>query len=37
VVGIVNRLIQKAEAQGLVLIAKKGVGEDGETYEYTGT
>ena len=37
VVGIVNRLIQKAEAQGLLLIAKKGVGEDGETYEYTGT
>jgi tetratricopeptide (TPR) repeat protein len=37
VVGIVNRLIQKAEAQGLLLIAKKGVGEDGEAYEYTGT
>jgi len=37
VVGIVNRLIQKAAAQGLLLIAKKGVGEDGEAYEYTGT
>jgi tetratricopeptide (TPR) repeat protein len=37
VVGIVNRLMQKAEAQGLLLIAKKGVGEDGEAYEYTGT
>ena len=37
VVGIVNRLIQKAAAQGLSLIAKKGVGEDGEAYEYTGT
>ena len=37
VVGIVNRLIQKAAAQGLLLIAKKGVGEEGETYEYTGT
>jgi len=37
VVGIVNCLIQKAAAQGLLLIAKKGVGEDGETYEYTGT
>ncbi|MHB8164159.1 MAG: tetratricopeptide repeat protein [Methanoregula sp.] len=37
VVGIVNRLIQKAEAQGLLLIAKKGVGEDGEGYEFTGT
>ena len=37
VVGIVNRLIQKAESQGLLLIAKKGVGEDGEGYEFTGT
>jgi len=37
VVGIVNRLIQKAAAQGLLLIAKKGVGGDGEAYEYTGT
>lgn len=37
VVGIVNRLIQKAAAQGLLLIAKKGVGVDGEAYEYTGT
>jgi tetratricopeptide (TPR) repeat protein len=37
VVGIVNRLIDKAAAQGLLLIAKKGVGEDGEGYEYTGT
>ena len=37
VVGIVNRLIQKATAQGLLLIAKKGVGEEGEAYEYTGT
>jgi tetratricopeptide (TPR) repeat protein len=37
VVGIVNRLIQKAAAQGLLLIAKKGVGEEGEIYEYTGT
>jgi len=37
VVGIVNRLIEKATAQGLLLIAKKGVGEEGEAYEYTGT
>ena len=37
VVGIVNRLIQKATVQGLLLIAKKGVGEEGEAYEYTGT
>ena len=37
VVGIVNRLIQKAASQGVALIQKKGVGEDGETYEYTGS
>ena len=37
VVGIVNRLIQKGTAQGWLLIAKKGVGEEGEAYEYTGT
>jgi len=37
VVGIVNRIIQKATAQGLIVIGKKGVGEDGEVYEYTGT
>jgi Flp pilus assembly protein TadD len=35
-VGIVNRLIQKAAAQGILLIEKKGVGMYGETYEYTG-
>jgi tetratricopeptide (TPR) repeat protein len=37
VVGIINRIIQKAAAKGLSLIEKKGVGEDGEIYEYTGT
>jgi tetratricopeptide (TPR) repeat protein len=37
VVGIVNQLIQKATSQGLSIIDKKGVGEDGEVYEYTGT
>ena len=37
VVGIVNRLVQKAAGQGMALIEKKGVGEDGEVYEYTGT
>jgi tetratricopeptide (TPR) repeat protein len=37
VVGIVNRMIQKASSQGLSLIGKKGVGEEGEVYEYTGT
>ena len=36
VVGIVNRLMQKAASQGLSLVEKKGVGEDGEVYEYTG-
>ncbi|MFA4861548.1 tetratricopeptide repeat protein [Methanoregula sp.] len=37
VVGVVNRIIQRAAAEGLSLIEKKGVGEDGEIYEYTGT
>jgi hypothetical protein len=37
VVGIVNRLVQKAASQGVSLIGKKGVGEDGEVYEYTGS
>ncbi|HUH79300.1 MAG TPA: tetratricopeptide repeat protein [Methanoregula sp.] len=37
VVGIVNRIVQKASADGISLIGKKGVGEDGEVYEYTGT
>jgi hypothetical protein len=37
VVGIVNRLVQKAARKGVHLIEKKGVGEDGEIYEYTGT
>jgi tetratricopeptide (TPR) repeat protein len=37
VVGMVNQLIQKTASKGLSLIEKKGVGEDGEVYEYTGT
>jgi hypothetical protein len=37
VVGIVNRLVQKAAKKGVHLIEKKGVGENGEIYEYTGT
>jgi hypothetical protein len=37
VVGIMNQMIQKAAMQGLSLIEKKGVGEDGEVYEYTAT
>ncbi|MFA6332598.1 MAG: hypothetical protein WCX22_06580 [Methanoregula sp.] len=37
VAGIVNRLVQKAASQGISLIEKKGMGEDGEIYEYTGS
>ena len=37
VAGIVNRLVQKAAGKDVTLIEKKGVGEDGEIYEYTGT
>jgi tetratricopeptide (TPR) repeat protein len=37
VVGIINRLVQKATRKGVNLIGKKGVGENGEIYEYTGT
>ena len=37
VVGMMNQIIQKAASLGLLLISKKGVGEDGEVYEYTGT
>ena len=36
VAGIVNRLVQKAASQGLSVLEKKGFGEDGEVYEYTG-
>ena len=37
VVGMVNRLIQKAASQGISLIEKKGMGREGEVYEYTGS
>jgi hypothetical protein len=37
VAGMVNRIIKKAAAEGITLIEKKGLGEDGEIYEYTGT
>jgi tetratricopeptide (TPR) repeat protein len=37
VTGIMNRLVQKAAKKDIVLIEKKGVGKDGEVYEYTGT
>lgn len=35
--GIVNLLIKKAAEQGISIIDKKGVSEEGEVYEYTGT
>lgn len=37
VTGVVNRLMQKAASQGLAFIEKRGVSENGEIYEYTGT
>jgi len=37
VAGVVNRLVQKAAGQGMNLIAKSGMGEDGEVYEYIGS
>ena len=36
VAGLVNRIIQKASDKGLRIIEKKGIGENGEIYEYTG-
>jgi thioredoxin-like negative regulator of GroEL len=37
VAGLVNRLMQKAASQGIIIIEKRGVGENGEIYGYTGT
>jgi thioredoxin-like negative regulator of GroEL len=37
VAGIVNGLVRKAALQGQSLIGKKGMGKDGEIYEYTGS
>jgi tetratricopeptide (TPR) repeat protein len=37
VTGIMNKLIAKSVAQGLRVIAKRGSGEQGEIYEYTGS
>jgi hypothetical protein len=37
IAGIVNRLVQKAARKGVSIIEKRGVGENGEVYEYTGT
>jgi hypothetical protein len=36
VAGVVNRIIQKAAEQGLVIIEKRGAGEGGEMYAYIG-
>jgi tetratricopeptide (TPR) repeat protein len=36
VAGLVNRIIQKGAEKGLRIIEKKGVGENGEIYEYIG-
>jgi hypothetical protein len=36
VTGIMNKLVAKSVAQGLRVIAKRGSGEQGEIYEYTG-
>ncbi|HON81139.1 MAG TPA: hypothetical protein PLN56_02830 [Methanoregulaceae archaeon] len=35
VVGIMNRIIQKAAASGITVIEKRGIGEGGEIYAYT--
>jgi len=37
VVGIVNRIIQKASLHGLMVIEKRGAGKDGEIYVYKRT
>jgi hypothetical protein len=37
VAGLVNRIIRKAAAEGIMIIGKKGMGGEGEIYEYTGT
>jgi len=37
VAGIINRLIQKAAAKNMMIIEKKGIGEEGEVYEYAGS
>jgi len=36
VTGMVNLMLRKMQAQGLMLIEKKGMGTDGEIYEYCG-
>jgi len=36
VAGLVNRLIRKAAEKNMTILTKRGVGEDGEIYEYAG-
>ncbi len=36
VAGIVNLLIRKAKAQGIMIIERKGMSAEGEVYEYCG-
>ncbi len=36
VAGVMNRLIRKAGTEGIILVVKRGTGEHGEEYEYTG-
>ena len=36
VTGLVNRIIQKGAEKGVRIIEKKGIGENGEIYEYIG-
>ncbi|MDD1718163.1 MAG: hypothetical protein LUO88_03710 [Methanoregulaceae archaeon] len=37
VAGVMNRLIRKAASQGVSLVVKRGMGDHGEEYEYTGS
>ena len=37
VAGMVNSLIRKGAAQGIMIVEKKGMGAEGEMYEYCGT
>ena len=36
VVGIMNRIMQKCASSGFAIIVKKGSGQGGEMYAYTG-
>jgi tetratricopeptide (TPR) repeat protein len=36
VAGMINRIVQKGSAQGIRVIERKGIGSEGEIYEYVG-